>query len=74
MNNQLIKMMMGQLQSKSPQMASQINQAMNSGADPKNLIKQMIGNVNNSQMQQIMGQMKQFGCPDNILQQIQNIK
>lgn len=65
---------MGQLQSKSPQMASQINQAMNSGTDPRNLIKQMIGNVNNSQMQQIMGQMKQFGCPDNILQQIQNIK
>lgn len=67
-------MMMGQLQSKSPQMASQINKAMNSGTDPRNLIKQMIGNINNSQMQQIMGQMKQFGCPDNILQQIQNIK
>ena len=65
---------MGQLQSRNPQMASQINQAMNSGTDPKNLIKQMMGNVDNSQMQQVMGQMKQFGCPDNILQQIQNIK
>lgn len=65
---------MGQLQSRNPQMASQINQAMNSGTDPKNLIKQMMGNVDNSQMQSILNQAKQFGCPDNILQQIQNIK
>lgn len=65
---------MGQLQSRNPQMASQINQAMNSGANPKNLIKQMMGNVDNSQMQSILNQAKQFGCPDNILNQIQNIK
>ena len=65
---------MGQLQAKNPQMASQISQAMNSGANPQSLIKQMMGNMGNSQMQQIMGQMKQFGCPDNILNQIQNMK
>lgn len=65
---------MGQLQSRNPQMASQINQAMNSGTDPKNLIKQMMGNVDNSQMQSVLNQAKQFGCPDNILNQIQNMK
>ena len=65
---------MGQLQAKNPQMASQISQAMNSGANPQSLIKQMMGNMDNSQMQQVMGQMKQFGCPDNILNQIQNMK
>lgn len=65
---------MGQLQSRNPQMASQINQAMNSGTDPKNLIKQMMGNVDNSQMQSILNQAKQFGCPDNILNQIQNMR
>ena len=69
-----MKMLMGQLQAKNPQMASQISQAMNSGANPQSLIKQMMGNMGNSQMQQIMGQMKQFGCPDNILNQIQNMK
>lgn len=69
-----MKMLMGQLQAKNPQMASQINQAMNSGANPQSLIKQMMGNMDNSQMQQVMGQMKQFGCPDNILNQIQNMK
>lgn len=65
---------MGQLQAKNPQMASQISQAMNSGTNPQSLIKQMMGNMDNSQMQQVMGQMKQFGCPDNILNQIQNMK
>lgn len=74
MNNMLMKMLMGQLQSRNPQMASQINQAMQSGVNPKNLMKQMMGNVDNNQMQNVMGQMKQFGCPDNVLKEIQNMK
>lgn len=69
-----MKMLMGQLQARNPQMASQISQAMQSGTDPKTIMKQMIGNVDNNQMQQMMGQLKQFGCPDNILNQIQNMK
>lgn len=67
-------MLMGQLQSRSPQMASQISNAMQSGANPQALMKQMVNNVDNSQMQQIMGQLKQFGCPDNILKQLQNTR
>ena len=69
-----MKTLMGQLQVKSPQMANQISQAIKSGANPQSLIKQMIGNIDNNQMQKIMGQLKQFGCPDKILTQIQNIK
>lgn len=69
-----MKMLMVQLQSRNPQMASQINQAMQSGVNPKNLMKQMMGNVDNNQMQNVMGQMKQFGCPDNVLKEIQNMK
>lgn len=65
---------MGQLQTRNPQMASQINQAMNNNANPRNLIKQMIGNSNNDEIQQVLTQAKNFGVPDNILQQIQNIK
>lgn len=67
-----MKMLLGQLQTKNPQMASQISNAMQNGANPQALMKQMMGNVDNNQMQQIMGQLKQFGCPDNILNQIQN--
>lgn len=74
MNNMLMKMLMGQLQTKNPQMASQISQAMNNGVNPQFLMKQMMGNVDNNQMQQIMTQAKQYGVPDNILQQMQNMK
>lgn len=69
-----MKMLMGQLQTKNPQMASQISQAMNNGVNPQFLMKQMMGNVDNNQMQQIMTQAKQYGVPDNILQQMQNMK
>ena len=69
-----MKMLLGQLQTKNPQMASQISNAMQNGVNPQALMKQMMGNVDNNQMQQIMGQLKQFGCPDNILQQIQNTR
>jgi hypothetical protein len=65
---------MGQLQARNPQMASQINQAMNSGTDPQALMRQMMGNMDNSQMQQVLGQAKNMGVPDNILNQIQNMK
>lgn len=74
MNNMLMKMLMGQLQARNPQMASQINQAMNSGTDPQALMRQMMGNMDNSQMQQVLGQAKNMGVPDNILNQIQNMK
>lgn len=65
---------MGQLQAKNPQMASQISQAMNSGTNPQSLMKQMMGNMDNNQIQSAMTQAKQFGVPDNILNQMQNMK
>lgn len=65
---------MGQLQTRNPQIASQINQAMRNGTNPQALMKQMMGNMDNSQIQNAMKQAKQFGVPDNILQQMQNTK
>lgn len=65
---------MGQLQTKNPQMASQIRQAMNNGTNPQQLMKQMMGNVDNQQMQQVMTQARNMGVPDNILKQMQNMK
>lgn len=65
---------MGQLQTKSPQMASQIQQAMNNGSNPQALMKQMMGNMNNNQIQNAMNQAKSMGIPDSILAQVQNIK
>ena len=65
---------MGQLQARNPQMANQISQAMQNGTNPQALMKQMMGNMDNSQIQNAMKQAKQFGVPDNILQQMQNMK
>lgn len=65
---------MQEVQSKNPQAFQMINQAMSSGANPQNLMKQAIGNATPQQMQGIMEQAKQLGVPDQILQQIQNIK
>ena len=65
---------MGQLQSRNPQIANQISQAMNSGVNPQALMKQMMGNMDNAQIQNALNQAKQFGVPDNILNQMQNMR
>ena len=65
---------MGQLQARNPQVANQINQAMNSGTNPQELMRQMMGNMNNTQVQNALNQARQIGVPDNILNQMQNMK
>ena len=65
---------MQQVQNQNPQAFQMVNQAINSGANPMQFMKQVMGNVSPQQMQDIMAQAKQFGVPDEVLQQIQNIK
>lgn len=65
---------MQQVQSQNPQAFQIVNQAMNSGANPMQFMKQVMENISPQQMQNIMTQAKQFGVPDQVLQQIQNIK
>lgn len=65
---------MQQIQSQNPQGFQILNQAMNNGTNPMQLIKQVMSNVSSQQMQDIMTQAKQLGVPDEILQQMQNIK
>ena len=57
-----------------PQQANQLKQMMSSGGNPQDILKQMIGNSNASQMEQILNLGKQMGIPDNILNQVQNLK
>ena len=70
----VMQMLMQQVQSQNPQAFQVVNQAINSGANPMQFMKQVMGNVSPQQMQDIMTQAKQFGVPDEVLQQIQNIK
>lgn len=70
-----MQMLMGNLRSRNPQAFSQINSAMQSGANPQNFLQQMMknGNVTSEQMSNVINQAKQMGVPDNVLQQVQNI-
>ena len=70
----IIQMLMPQLQNKNPQMFQTINQAMQNNANPQMVLKQMMSNFNPQQMEQVMNQAKQYGVPDNILNQVQNMK
>lgn len=74
MNNPMLQMLMSQLQSKNPNGYSLLNQMMNNGGNPQAFLKQIIGNVDSNQLQRVLSQAKQFGVPDNILSQIQNMK
>ena len=74
MQNPIMSMLMNQLQRRNPQMFQAINQAQSNGINPQNMIKQMMGNVNPQQIQNIIQQAKVIGCPDSILNQLQNMK
>lgn len=50
-----------------------VNQMMNSGGNPQQLLHQLVGKSSPQQLQGIMQQAKQFGVPDNILSQLQNM-
>ncbi|MGN1327684.1 MAG: hypothetical protein ACI4VQ_06405 [Clostridia bacterium] len=51
-----------------------INQVMQKGSNPQDILKQMIGKSSPEQMQQVLTQAKGIGVPDDILSQIQNFK
>lgn len=72
--NPVINMLMQRLQKTNPNGYNLINQAMQNGGDPNALLKQVIGNVNPEQRQQILNTARSYGAPDNILSKLQNMK
>lgn len=72
--NPILQMLMSKLQGKNPQAYQFVNQAMSNGGNPDAFLKQMLGNVDPQQRQNLIQQAKSYGCPDNILKQIQNMK
>ena len=51
-----------------------ISQAKNNGVNPQNFLKQMVNNSSPQEMQQVLQMGKQFGVPNEVLSQIQNMK
>lgn len=70
----IIAMLMNQLQIRNPKMASEIKQAMESGVNPQDFMKQVMGDVSNSDMQQMLQQASTLDVPNDVLQQFQNMK
>lgn len=69
-----MSLLMNQLQGRNPQSYNMVSQMMKNGVNPQNMLKQMMGNVNPTQMQQVLTQAKNIGVPDDVLSQIQNLK
>jgi len=72
--NFLIQSLMRQLQTKSPQGYQTINTLIQNNGNPQALLQQVMGNKTPEQKENLIKQAKQYGCPDNILSQVQNMK
>lgn len=70
--NPMMNMMLTMLQTKNPQGFQMVNKMMQSGGNPQDLLKQIVGKADNNQIQQVLQQAKGMGVPENILSQIQN--
>jgi len=72
--NILIQSLLRQLQQKSPQNYQTINALMQNNGNPQALLQQLMGNATPEQKESLIKQAKRYGCPDNILSQVQNMK
>ena len=72
--NATVNLLMNQIKNQNPQAYNMITQAMNSGANPQELVKQFMGDVSPEQLSSIMATAKQYGVPDEVLSQLQNNK
>lgn len=72
--NPILTMLMQRLRGNNPQGYQMINQLMSSNGNPENALKQILGNATPEQRQQVLNQAKSYGCPENMLSKIQNMK
>lgn len=62
------------MESKLPKGFQQIKRAMQNNENPNSILKQVMGNYTPEQKEALFRQCKNFGVPDNVLSQIQNMK
>lgn len=76
MQNQILQnltnILQTQYKNKFPQVFNNFENLRNSNADPMNILSQVTSKFSPEQMQGFMQFAKNFGVPDNILNQIQN--
>lgn len=72
--NPIVQMLMSRLQQKNPQGYNAINQAMQNNGNPKDIVEQMFKNATPEQRQSVLNQARSYGCPNDILSKLQNLK
>lgn len=72
--NFLFGTLLNQLQSRNPGGYQFINSMMKSGANPSNILTNMLGGSTKEQRDALVRQAKNYGCPESYLKQIQNFK
>ena len=66
--------LMSQLQRANPQNFQVVNDLLKNNGNPEGLVKQIIGNFSPEQMEGLLKQAKQYGCPESILSKVQNFR
>ena len=72
--NVIVQTLMNNLMRKNPQGYQVVNQMMTNGGNPEAMLKQILGNATPEQRQSVLNQAKSYGCPENMLSRIQNMK
>lgn len=62
------------LQQKNPQGYQQINELMQNKGNAQEMLQQIMSKATPEQKQNILNQAKGYGCPENVLSQVQNMK
>ena len=59
---------------KMPKNFQVVQNLMQSNGNPQGLVKQIMGNISPEQKQNLLNQMKSYGCPNELLSKLQNMK
>ena len=59
---------------KNPQGYQFVNNLMQNKNNPQDLVNQIFGSINPEQKQNLLNQMKSYGCPNELLSKLQNMK
>ena len=59
---------------KMPQNFQTINALMQNKNNPQDLVNQIMSNLNQEQKQNLLSQAKNYGCPNELLSKLQNLK
>lgn len=73
-NSPLQTILLNQVKEQNPAMINTLLDAQKKGISPQQLVKDMMIKASPEQAQQVISQVKSFGVPNNIIDELQNFK